>query len=158
MNMTLAGSIVISAALLLSLPLSRRLLHPLEILSNYMTASLVSQMVLNIFIYNLGVSKATPGLANFWTLQLSRLISVPVLFVWLFWIYRTGAALWLKALATALWIAALVGSDQLVRRLGLIQDERWSVGYSALRWVGLWLFLLICCLFYRKTIRKEAAA
>lgn len=156
MNLTLPGFLFLSVLALLSLPLTRRWMHPLLTLCDYMCASALSQLMLVVFLHNLHRSYIEPSLVNFWTLHLVRLVVIPSMFVWLFTIYEAGPRLPVKFIATLAGLTLFWGLDELVRRTGIVRDIQWDAYWSVLRWFGTGLVLYLIHRLIGGALRKEA--
>ncbi|MDQ0897536.1 MULTISPECIES: hypothetical protein [unclassified Paenibacillus] len=149
--------IILSLGGLSTLFLLRKIFYTIEIISYFLGISIPIQMVYTAITFNSEMIKITENVSVYWFLNMSTIIFVPCVTLWLFYLYFCQTANFFgKASLTIGWLLSMFGMELLFQSFGFFTFKCWNIGYSFFEW----LFVLIVSgsfiLWFRKLLRKQA--
>lgn len=113
------------------IPILRKTLHPLEILSCGLLMASLEQFAYAVLTVNLQLVKASENPFNFFALKLEQIILAPIIILFgLFVLFSNSRSPLSKAIALVGTVFVLWGVQYLYHLSGTIQFVKWSWGYD----------------------------
>ncbi|WP_248929995.1 hypothetical protein [Paenibacillus hamazuiensis] len=148
--------ITLAALVLYSLRFTRKVLHPVEIIVNWLMISAISD---HLFILNTLTHKMIfyeKKLIIFFILTLNAVLLTPGLTVWLLnaW-FHPQLNVYQKGIFVLWWFLLTAGADYALHTLGLTTFIRWNQAFQFLHEIIMLLLSLAFAHLYRYLLRKE---
>jgi hypothetical protein len=121
-------------------------LHLFEIIFIWIVVTFLHQMFYYLVTQNYQLWKTTMQLDLFWGLVMTRMVCIPLLFLWLIEFSRRYSSFLAKAALLLLFISLMVAIDYVMNHAGIIRFVTWSAWYSYAEW---FLISTICLLLVR---------
>lgn len=152
----MAFSILFSLTVILAVSflVTRRNLHPFEILFMWMVTVIIHHTFITITAVNLKLMDFADHPEKYWALVFYRAFLIPILIIWYFdaMVARRPYQKWLWL---PLGILILSGSEYLAVWLDLYTYTQWKLWWSLIEWSVILLLVYYSLLWYRSLLRKE---
>lgn len=130
-------------------------LHLFEKIFIWIIVTFLHQMVYYLLTQNYQFWETPMRLDLFWGLVITRMVSIPFLFLWLIDLSRRCSSSFAKGALLLLFISLLVGLDFLMDYAKIIRFVTWSLWFSYAEWLLFSSISLLLLKGYYIILRRE---
>lgn len=130
-------------------------LHLFEVIFIWIVVTFLHQMIYYLITQNFHFWTTPLQLDLFWGLVITRMVSIPIMFLWLIEFSKRSSSFLAKSVLLILFISLMAGIDYVMNAAGIVRFVTWCIWLSYAEW----LFISIICLLltkgYCNILRRE---